>query len=669
LKHRPVGIAVVGVVLLAASGVISSPASAASSAQSGFTAIAGSVPATTDVSTGAYTSNAMTVEVALAPSNNAQLQSLLASVYDTSGSSYEHWLSKGQFNARFAPSAGEVSAVDQYLRASGLVTGRSSSPFLVTATGSSNRVSSAFRTTLRTFRDSKGVAYFANSGAVELPSSIASGVLGVIGLTNTVRHTSQVQRAPSVASSKPKNVPTCETAYPSEATLFAYFNSGTPFDDGYGAGPGCSGLTPSQENSIYGAPAVGQRGKGLGVTLAVFELSAYQQSDVATYVHQFYGASHAVPLVDENVDGGPLTPACPSGDVCPAEFNGYAGDIEVDADIETQLAVAPAAQSLIVYNAPNDFTGQTSLDEIDQIAQDDTADVISSSWAVCEQDATAAYVQSENVFFEQMALQGQSFFGAEGDTGAFSCIRSDGSTGLAVLDPPSQPWVTSVGGTSLETDNPGLNSKPVYPMHVESVWNVQNLCNTSADEGNFPGVFWCAETGAAGGGNSMYWGEPFYQHGPGVGVHNAYTAHGNGSTNCSLAAVGALCRTDPDISANADEFTPYAEYCTANSNTPNSQCGFSSSTLVPGWFGIGGTSLSSPFVSAVIADHDSYLGGRIGNANPYLYGLYDSNANHYFHDVNGTQPVNNNGFYPTTIGYDLATGLGTPRMAPLITQK
>jgi len=45
------------------------------------------------------------------------------------------------------------------------------------------------------------------------------------------------------------------------------------------------------------------------------------------------------------------------------QYNGYAGDIEVDADIETQLALSPAAHEILVYNAPNDYTGQTELDE------------------------------------------------------------------------------------------------------------------------------------------------------------------------------------------------------------------------------------------------------------------------------------------------------------------
>ncbi len=233
--------------------------------------------------------------------------------------------------------------------------------------------------------------------------------------------------------------------------------------------------------------------------------------------------------------------------------------------------------------------------------------------------------------------------------------------------------MTSVGGTSLESDNPGMNPSPPYPANgVETVWNVDNLCNTSADEGGEPGLFWCGVDGpgAGGGGSSQFWGRPFYQAGP--GVNNPFSTTGNGTTQCSFAATGTPCREVPDISANADEWTPYAEYCTGNAHTPGSSCGqFSGSFNPPGWFGIGGTSLSSPLWSAIIADRDSYQGARSGNINPLLYLLLNLDPGRYFHDITGIGPnqaaATNNGLFPTTPGYDEATGIGTPKMAPLIT--
>jgi subtilase family serine protease len=230
-----------------------------------------------------------------------------------------------------------------------------------------------------------------------------------------------------------------------------------------------------------------------------------------------------------------------------------------------------------------------------------------------------------------------------------------------------------VGGTSFDY-NPNVNPYPNYPFGKETVWNVDNLCNESSNsEGTgVPGAAWCANTGAGGGGNSQYWGRPFYQFGP--GIQNRYTTYAgesipNGVTQCSLAHPGTPCRETPDISADADEWTGYAEYCTGSAATPYSTCAtFSGGEPAPGWFQIGGTSLSSPLWSAIIGDRVSFQGHRVGNANPLLYWLYNTNANGFFNDITGFgQATNNNGLFPVTPGYDLATGIGSPKMGALIT--
>jgi subtilase family serine protease len=686
LLKRPVyvgTVAAVGLATVAMTGAFAASAVAAPKPSSQFVTLRNSVAPTTDHRTGAYHAARMSVELTLAPRNASGLAKELRSAYTKGSSGYHKWLARGQFDARYAPTATERAAVVRYLRSAGLQVTRSSSPFLVRATGSSQRIATAFRTSLSSYVNRQGIRYFSNSTGVRLPAGIARDVLGVVGLTNTIRLHSMASRVsnpqrPLGKAASSSSSASCETGYVTAAQLFNAVNNGVGFPYGYGGGPGCSGLTPSQVNSIYGAPHVGSRGKGSRVTVGLFELSWYQASDIATWAHQFYGAGYTPPLTNQVVDGGPLTPVCPSGDTCPANFNGYAGDVEVDADIEVSLAVAPDVRSVEVYNAPNDFTGQTELDEYTAIANQDTADTVSSSWAVCENDVTSGYVQAENQVFEQMALQGQSLFGAEGDSGAFSCIRSDGTTVLNVLDPPSQPWMTSVGGTSLESYNPGTRPNPgPPPSGTETVWNVDNLCNSagpSPANGGDPGFFWCAATGATGGGFSQWWGRPFYQSGPGVSnpafPSAAGTPNANGITECALASAGSPCREDPDVSAMADEYNGYAEYCTANASTPFSQCGFSAGQLVPGWFGIGGTSLSSPLWAAIIADRDGYQHFRTGNINPLVYLLFNLDPHRYFNDITGIGPrqqaATNNGLYPTAPGYDMATGVGTPKMSALI---
>jgi subtilase family serine protease len=669
------GAALLGLATIALTGSLTSAnaATAASPpAASSLSTLRNSLPATTDPQTGSYSAPSMTVEVALAPQNQAGLNSALQAIYTEGSSQYHQFLSAGQFDAQYAPSAAERASVAAYLAGEGLTVASTGSPFLLSVTGSSAKITAAFHTSLSNYVDPRGIRYFQNSRTLQVPTSIVSDIQGVVGLTNTVREHSGIVKplTGKAAASSAAASASCETGYPTKAQLFAAYVNNKPLPFGYGGGPGCSGLTPSQTNSIYGAPAASPATQGAGVNAAVFELSGYQASDVNTWAKTFYGAGYSPKLSNVTIDGGPLAPVCPAGDSCPPQFEGYSGDIEVVADIENTLAVAKDSH-VIVYNAPNDFTGQTELDEYSAIANQDTADTISSSWGVCENDQTASYVQAENTIFEQMAFQGQSMFGASGDTGAFGCIRSDTTTIVNVNDPPSQPWVTSVGGTSLESDNPGTNPNPGPPATgTETVWNVRNLCSdapAAPSNDNQGGYFWCAATGAAGGGSSQYWGRPFYQQGP--GVNNSYVTYGNGTTNCSLAATGTPCRQVPDVSANADEFTPYAEYCTGSAATPYSVCAMISSG--GGWFGIGGTSLSSPLWAAVTADRDSYQGHRTGNINPLVYWWLITNPSKYFTDITGQgrlqRAATNNGLFPTTPGYDEATGTGSPKFAAVIT--
>ena len=287
---------------------------------------------------------------------------------------YHQWLAKGQFDARFAPAAATTAAVAGYLTGRGLTVQKSGSPFLVRASGSSQLVSAAFRTTLRTYRSSKGAAYFANATAVQVPAALAPDVLGVLGLSDTL--TSTPRRSQSRAGGCRRRAcgspASCQAPYPTVPTLVQGVLSGISSSlvpRGYGGGPGCSGLTPAQVNSIYGAPAAGPRAKGAGVTMALFELSAYQQSDVDTWAHTFYGPQYTPPLTDINVDGGPLTPACPAGDACVPGSEAYFYDIEPAGDIEMQLAIAPDVRRIEVYNAPEDALGITELESTSRSRQ------------------------------------------------------------------------------------------------------------------------------------------------------------------------------------------------------------------------------------------------------------------------------------------------------------
>ncbi len=663
---------------LSAATTASAAGGAAASAPKGMVQIPGSYLPTNATNTGQMSISQMSVEVVLQPGSKADLNSLLSALYTPGSADYGHWLAAGQFDSKFAPSRATVQAVTAYLQGEGLTVQPTSTPFLLRAIGSSARIDAAFATAIDKYRNARGVNFYSNATPLSVPASLASSVLGVVGLTNTVRLQPSYQLTPAGSTGKGSGEPSCEIPYPTTLAQLQAIPVNGPFN-GYGGGPGCSGLTPSQTNGIYNAPNAGPRAKGAGANVAVFELSAYNHSDITTWAHTFYGSHYSPRLVDINVGGGPLAPntsQCPTGDTC---FYGYGGDIEVQADIEQDLTIAPDANSVLVYNAPNDETGQVNLDEYATIANQDIADSVSSSWAICEPDAGLAYAQAENVLFEQMAAQGQSMFAASGDTGAFECIR-DGTFSdhapLQSLDPASQPWVTSTGGTSFTSFDPGDNPHPSYPHGTETVWNTINVCSgNNSSTATSPGIIDCGLYGAGGGGHSIFWPMPNYHRGP--GVINPYTVSGPG--NCALAAAGQPCREGPDISANADPLTGYAEYCTGSTYvSPNptgpdyeSAClGLTKTPGAPGWLHIGGTSLSAPLWGALFSDRDAFNGHRSGNANYLLYALFDNPSTYatYFHDITGFhQPSTNNGYYPVTPAYDEATGIGTPNFTPLIT--
>ncbi len=587
------------------------------------------VPAGTQVLGAKAAAAVMSVEVVINPAHQREINRRLAQEYDVNSPLFHHWLTKGEFARLYHPSANVVAGVSDYLRAQGLTLRPVASPFLVRASGPTAAVERAFGTRVDDFR-AGATSYYANVAAASLPRRFAGYVVGATGLSSLVRERPLATRLPAATGSRRPR---------------------------YGAGPYASGLTPTQIDSIYGARtlfrAAGNRGRGHGVTIGIFELSGYARSDITTWTKRFYGKKFNPPLVNVLVDGGSIHPNCPTGDSCdsPGDFS---GDDEVTADIEQDLAVAPDVARIDVYDAPNDETGETTIDEYAAMAAADTAPTISSSWGLCEQDLGASVARAESISFEQMALQGQTITAAAGDNGPFDCIEDGTSNAhkVGVDDPASQPFVTGVGGTSFDSWDPQTDATPGYPAGKEVVWNPLDGCN-----GTLLGLQACDGYGAGGGGVSRFWGRPGYQTGPHI-----VKSYGQHAPYCAFASPAKACRQVPDVSADADEFTPYADYCIGPAHASNSACAAYLPDFPSGWSPAGGTSLSSPLWAALLADTISYHdGARIGEANVELYRLYRTDPSRYFHDVLGVHKTDNsNGKYPVTAGYDLATGIGTP---------
>jgi subtilase family serine protease len=335
---------------------------------------------------------------------------------------------------------------------------------------------------------------------------------------------------------------------------------------------------------------------GVGQTIATYELGLYDQADVATYF-ACYGLSPTITPV--NVDGGPT--------------GGYSEEATID--IEEAAALAPGA-AIEVYQGNDNGSGP--IDVYQQMADDDTASIITTSWGICETDPGGS-PDSEQPIFEQMAAQGQTVIAASGDSGSSDCANNpDGytSTTLAVDDPSSQPLVTGVGGLTVSSTSP-LD---------ETVWN--------------DGV----SGGAGGGGKSAVWSRPSWQVGPGITASDTM-------------------RMVPDLSTMADPNTGFVEYYTGTS-TGTVRC---RQVCVSGWTSIGGTSIAAPIVSALVAVAAQVCATtRLGFINPQLYAMAARGVG--FNDVTtGNNNLYNVGGYNAGVGYDMASGLGSPDGTPFIT--
>jgi pro-kumamolisin-like protein len=527
----------------------------------------GSVPETTPLD----------INVVLAPEDESALNSLLTSISDPTSPSYHRFLARGQFTQDFAPSANAVSTAESWLRSKGLSVTRSST-FSLSVSGATSAVSTAFGVTFHRFRTADGVTGRLASAAPLLPRGLANGeITGVLGLDTLETPTSDLasDTSGSIRSS---------TAQPEADGL-------TPCAGAAGAA-GTDYYTFDTLGSAYGfGPLLGAGLNGSGETIALYELGAHSASDVATY-ETCFGLRNPVATV--GVDGGP------TGGVT----------VEADTDIEEAATEAPGA-SLVSYEGPDTTAG--AYDVWTAIVSADSAQVISTSWGVCELGAVdAGTFDSTDTLLKQAALQGQTVLAASGDSGSEGCYRANHSTTLYTTFPAEDPAVTAVGGSTL------------FAPGDEIAWN---------DCDGTTGIT-CAENGgsAGGGGLSRYADIPSWQ--PSVW-------HWTSSTN----PCGEKCRQTPDISSNAG--VGMVSYYDGS------------------WVVDGGTSLAAPLIAGLVADRNTGCRSSTGLFTPALYGLYNQGGygtalnqittgdNDLTRTYGGTQ-------YPAGAGYNAATGLGSP---------
>ena len=500
--------------------------------------------------------------------NQAELADLLRGLNDPADARFGQFLTPQQFADRYSPTQADYARAVAYARSVGLtVVATHPNRTVIDVAAPAASAERAFGLHLLVYRSRvDGRFFYAPDAEPRVPAGLASVLSGVVGLDNAAQWHPHL-RVKQATFLSPLLDP-----------------SAVPFQTG--SGPN-GGLSPGDIKKAYNLANVSQTGSGQ--TLALFELDGYKASDITAYESNF--GLPAVPLQNILIDG----------------YSGASGSgaAEVTLDIELQIALAPAASKVIVYEAPNSSAGV--VDAYNKIATDDLAKQISTSWGEAENSAGASIRNSESSAFQQMAAQGQSIFAAAGDSGA-----DDNGSSLSVDDPASQPYMTGVGGTSLTTAGAG------GAYSSEKTWNGGSVSK-----------------GAGGGGISTVWTIPSYQSGV-VG-----SAASKGSTTM---------RNVPDVSLDADPNTGYAIYFSG------------------GWTIYGGTSCAAPlwaaFTALVNQQRATNALAPLGFANPPIYtAATGANYGLDFHDI---ADGSTNLYYPAVTGYDDATGWGTFNGANLL---
>jgi subtilase family serine protease len=499
------------------------------------------------------------------------------------------------------------------------------------------------------FKGPDGKMYRSPEQSASAPASVASAVLTISGL-DTAPHDMKPALPPPGSNywiARP-----CGKYYDQKTatTEPSAYGKSQPWN--------VCGYTQAQIRGAYGVTSSKMTGKG--VTVAVVD--AYPSPTMPDDANKFAKATGDKAFRPGQYKQYLMTPFTQEGfKECGA--SGWYG--EESLDIEAVHGQAPDAN--VRFVAASSCDDEDLANALAFIVDNHLASIVSNSWGDTEDEATIAPVYE--LIFQAGATEGIGFFFSSGDDGYESPAEDPGYSDTIQADyPPSSPWVTSVGGTSL-----AIGATNNYQF--ETSWGT--LLDPLSKEGTWknptPGKYPSGYDGSSGGGVSRVFTEPYYQKGivPSAMAHTLP----NGATS------KVAMRVEPDVSTLADPSTGMLVGQTTRQPDGKTYA-FSLSR-------IGGTSVACPVFAGIEADAQQAAGYTLGFANPVIYDRYSTAS---FHDVtdhplgpgylaqvrnNYTDAAHKTGplvtylrtlgidgegaaALPAVKGYDDATGVGSP---------
>lgn len=607
----------------------------------------------------------------------AALDSYLSQLQDKSSANYRKWLTPAQFGKLYGPADSDLSAIVAWLQSRGFtVEGVSAGRTNIAFAGTVSQVESAFHTPIHAFAFGSQ-RFYSNTSNPQIPSALASVVKGVAHLNTFRPRPLAVRGRPGQLDPDSKRLTPVQSASVLSASPRAQetiTNNSTNY----------LYLVPGDAATIYNTPnttfnanySSGTSYNGSGVTIGIGGDAAIISTPVVNFRTLFLGDSTAPSMT--NVDGVTSTTDAD----------------EAYLDVELSGGLAPGAK--VHY-----YTSSDLYSAIDQAINENLVDIFSLSFGACELGFTTADNQQIQSWWQQAATQGIAITVSTGDNGSAACDNPSSATmaeyGLQVNALASTQYNIAVGGTDFALTQSNFatyasltgTSATLYRTAKsyipETTWNDSTSVNSTLSL-NVPYTGTSANIYAGSGGKSNCstntntastlgtctsgWAKPSWQRGTGVPSDGV--------------------RDLPDISLMSGDGANYAAWLVCTNHTSSGttyNCSQSGGSFY--FYGFGGTSTAAPAFAGILAlIQQSQGGGRLGQAAASLYNVYNNSASAgtIFHDtVTGNIAVpcdstatyggcsrNTAGYYfltgyNTSAGYDLATGLGSPNVANLIT--
>jgi subtilase family serine protease len=372
---------------------------------------------------------------------------------------------------------------------------------------------------------------------------------------------------------------------------------------------GGSCFSPQGLRAAYGVDKLikqGITGKGQTIVDIVSFGSPTLQADIDAFDKQF-----GLPAITIHVEA-PLgtTPV----NTCAQEMSSWAG--ETTLDVQIMHAIAPDANIVVLTSPVDETEGTIGLPEfrkLEQYAVDHKLGyVFSQSWSASEATLADAAGQAEvkafTDFYKTITGQGYTVLTASGDNGAADIASITDpcktpnlpvTTTRTVGFPADVPWVTTVGGTTLDVTGSD---------YTESAWS------------------------GSGGGASKFFAAPAAQQ----------------ALPSEVQALLGGKRGLPDVAADANPATGMAFYANGHWDLAG---GTSAST--PLWAGI--IALADQKAGHPLGDVNPAL-YKLGASNDAKHDFRDVTSGDNTADAQGTQVPG----YPAVAGWDPVTGWGAP---------